>query len=84
MTGKKHAACYKTPRDGGLCFTVVHYAGSVQYDVTGMLEKNRDTLPNSILYTMKSKCGLMSLRHSMASGSELSIISCSEGPPFTA
>ncbi|XP_060574389.1 LOW QUALITY PROTEIN: unconventional myosin-XVI-like, partial [Ruditapes philippinarum] len=58
-TGKKHSACYKTPRDGGLCFTVVHYAGSVQYDVTGMLEKNRDTLPNSILYTMKTSNHLL-------------------------
>ncbi|XP_053404293.1 unconventional myosin-XVI-like isoform X4 [Mercenaria mercenaria] len=58
-TGKKHPGCYKTPRDGGLCFTVVHYAGSVMYDVTGMLEKNRDTLPNSILYTMKTSNQLL-------------------------
>jgi len=54
-TGKKHKSYYKTPRDGGLSFSILHYAGSVNYSVQGMLDKNRDTLPNSILYTMKSK-----------------------------
>ena len=34
---------------------MVHFAGSVTYDVIGVLEKNRDTLPNGILYNMKSK-----------------------------
>ena len=58
ISGKKHDQYYKTPKDGGLSFTVVHYAGSVKYDVSGILEKNRDTLPNSVLYTMKSKIGI--------------------------
>ena len=55
ISGKKHPEFYKTPKDGGPYFTVVHYAGSVSYDVIGVLEKNRDTLPNGILYNMKSK-----------------------------
>lgn len=54
-SGKKHKTYYRTPRDGGLSFSILHYAGSVIYDVGGVLEKNRDTLPNSILYNMKSK-----------------------------
>ncbi|XP_052784010.1 unconventional myosin-XVI-like isoform X3 [Mya arenaria] len=52
--GKKHNRYYKTPRDSGLRFSIIHYAGCVTYDVAGILEKNRDTLPNSIMYTMKT------------------------------
>ncbi|WAR28876.1 MYO16-like protein, partial [Mya arenaria] len=47
--GKKHNRYYKTPRDSGLRFSIIHYAGCVTYDVAGILEKNRDTLPNSII-----------------------------------
>ncbi len=47
---------YLAPRDGGLSFTVMHYAGKVTYDLRGVLDKIRDTLPASILFTMKSKC----------------------------
>jgi len=54
-SGKKHGGVYRAPRDGGTTFLVVHYAGSVTYDVTGVIEKNRDTMPNSIVATLKSK-----------------------------
>jgi myosin-3/myosin XVI len=50
-----YTTVYKEPRDGGATFTIVHYAGAVSYDLMGTLNKNRDTLPNAILYTMKSK-----------------------------
>jgi myosin heavy subunit len=38
---------------------VTHYAGQINYDVKGMLDKNRDSLPNSIMFTMKSKQNLL-------------------------
>ncbi|XP_069780300.1 myosin-IIIa isoform X2 [Narcine bancroftii] len=39
---------YKIGRSHNLVFTVVHYAGKVQYNASGFLEKNRDTIPASI------------------------------------
>ncbi|XP_070173295.1 unconventional myosin-XVI-like isoform X2 [Littorina saxatilis] len=51
--GKKHDRVYKTPRNGGTSFTVVHYAGAVQYTVEGVLEKNRDTLSKSLSFVMR-------------------------------
>ena len=54
--GKKHEAVYKTPRYRGTSFTVVHYAGAVQYSLEGVLEKNRDTLRHSLAFVMRSEC----------------------------
>ncbi|XP_033637376.1 unconventional myosin-XVI-like isoform X1 [Asterias rubens] len=45
---------YFAPKDGGLTFGVLHYAGMVHYDLNGILEKNRDTLAKSVHFTMKT------------------------------
>ncbi|XP_051565407.1 unconventional myosin-XVI-like isoform X1 [Myxocyprinus asiaticus] len=42
------------PKDQGPSFTVTHYAGKMNYDLTGSLDKNRDVLPQNILFVMKS------------------------------
>ncbi|XP_072554463.1 unconventional myosin-XVI isoform X1 [Paramormyrops kingsleyae] len=42
------------PKDQGPSFTVGHYAGKVTYDLTGSLKKNKDTLPQNILFVLKS------------------------------
>ncbi|XP_064163358.1 myosin-IIIb [Anguilla rostrata] len=39
---------YEVVRSHNPLFTVVHYAGKVQYNGSGFLEKNRDTIPASI------------------------------------
>ncbi|KAK3583683.1 hypothetical protein CHS0354_021430 [Potamilus streckersoni] len=59
IPGKKYPTLYKTPRDEGPTFTVVHYAGSVTYELVGFLDKNRDTLPNAVLCTMKASNKLL-------------------------
>ncbi|XP_013414025.1 unconventional myosin-XVI-like [Lingula anatina] len=56
--GKTSPGIYLPPRDGGPTFAVMHYAGKVQYDVCGILDKNRDSLPTSILFTMKTSDSL--------------------------
>ncbi|XP_046701110.1 unconventional myosin-XVI isoform X2 [Silurus meridionalis] len=42
------------PKDQGPSFTVTHYAGKMNYDLTGSLERNRDALPQNILFVLKS------------------------------
>ncbi|XP_064166257.1 unconventional myosin-XVI-like isoform X3 [Anguilla rostrata] len=42
------------PQDQGPSFTVRHYAGKVTYDLTGSLERNKDALPQNLLFLMKS------------------------------
>ncbi|XP_049583907.1 unconventional myosin-XVI isoform X1 [Syngnathus scovelli] len=42
------------PKDQGPTFTVRHYTGQIAYDLTGSLIKNKDSLPQNILFTMKS------------------------------
>ncbi|KAM8856722.1 unconventional myosin-XVI isoform 5-T5 [Spinachia spinachia] len=42
------------PKDQGPAFTVSHYAGQICYDLTGSLARNKDSLPQNILFTMKS------------------------------
>ncbi|XP_069482878.1 myosin-IIIb-like [Ambystoma mexicanum] len=39
---------YEQGRSRNTTFTIVHYAGKVQYTASGFLEKNRDTLPGNI------------------------------------
>ncbi|KAK3568352.1 hypothetical protein QTP86_004947 [Hemibagrus guttatus] len=42
------------PKDQGPSFTVAHYTGKMSYDLTGSLERNRDALPQNILFVLKS------------------------------
>ncbi|XP_033966263.1 unconventional myosin-XVI [Pseudochaenichthys georgianus] len=42
------------PKDQGPAFTVSHYAGQISYDLTGSLARNKDCLPQNLLFTMKS------------------------------
>ncbi|KAF3843141.1 hypothetical protein F7725_001990 [Dissostichus mawsoni] len=42
------------PKDQGPAFTVSHYAGEISYDLTGSLTRNKDSLPQNLLFTMKS------------------------------
>ncbi|XP_033867625.3 unconventional myosin-XVI-like isoform X1 [Acipenser ruthenus] len=42
------------PKDQGPAFTVMHYAGRMTYDLTGALEKNKDLLPQNLLFVMKT------------------------------
>ncbi|XP_028981003.2 myosin-IIIb [Esox lucius] len=44
----KSSPHYEVVRSHSPLFTVVHYAGKVQYNGGGFLEKNRDTIPASI------------------------------------
>ena len=55
VLGKMSPKIYLIPKDGGLTFSVMHYAGKVSYNMEGVLDKNRDTLPTSILFTMKGE-----------------------------
>ncbi|XP_056145895.1 unconventional myosin-XVI [Lampris incognitus] len=42
------------PKDQGPAFTVSHYAAQVSYDLTGSLTRNKDSLPQNLLFAMKS------------------------------
>ncbi|XP_071509587.1 unconventional myosin-XVI-like [Diadema antillarum] len=52
--GSRAKNIYFTPKDLGMTFSVLHYAGMVCYSVAGFLEKNRDTLAKSVMFTMKT------------------------------
>ena len=54
--GRAGGEVYQAPPDGGLRFQVGHYAGTVEYQLAGFLEKNRDTLSSSLLMLMRSAC----------------------------
>ncbi|XP_067842810.1 unconventional myosin-XVI [Heptranchias perlo] len=41
-------------KDQGSAFTIMHYAGRVTYDLTGAIEKNKDSLSQNLLFVMKA------------------------------
>ncbi|XP_066273205.1 myosin-IIIb-like isoform X1 [Branchiostoma lanceolatum] len=68
-------------------FTITHYAGKVEYNVTGWLEKNRDTLPSNTMSLLQRSCnplinticngsitrtGTLALQHKTSKGRRLS------------
>ncbi|XP_047400099.1 myosin-IIIb [Sciurus carolinensis] len=42
------------PKGAELCFGIWHYAGKVLYDASGVLEKNRDTLPADVVIVLRT------------------------------
>ncbi|XP_023978049.1 myosin-IIIb [Physeter macrocephalus] len=42
------------PKGMELCFGIQHYAGKVLYDASGVLEKNRDTLPADVVVVLRT------------------------------
>lgn len=42
------------PKGVELCFGIQHYAGPVLYDASGVLEKNRDTLPADVVVVLRT------------------------------
>ncbi|TNN63611.1 Unconventional myosin-XVI [Liparis tanakae] len=63
------------PKDQGPAFTVSHYAAQISYDLTGSLSRNKDSLPQNLLFTMKSARGRAGLRGPKAA------LSLHRGPP---
>uniref|UniRef100_A0A0K2T980 Myosin heavy chain 1 [Tribolium castaneum] n=1 Tax=Lepeophtheirus salmonis TaxID=72036 RepID=A0A0K2T980_LEPSM len=53
-------ACSKTDKDAH--FAIIHYAGTVSYNVTGWLDKNRDPINDTVidLFKKSKSCNLMS------------------------
>ena len=45
---------YMRPKSTSLYFSIAHYAGIVQYDAVGFLEKNRDRLPVEIVNLLRA------------------------------
>jgi|EP01049_Picozoa_sp_SAG25_P014258 myosin-5 len=45
---RKNAFWGKPAKSARTCFVVQHFAGGVAYDVTGILDKNRDLLPQDL------------------------------------
>ncbi|KAG8452096.1 hypothetical protein GDO86_004041 [Hymenochirus boettgeri] len=48
-----------TSKEQGPTFTVMHYAGRVTYDISGVTEKNKDVLSQNLLFVMKSSENLV-------------------------
>ncbi|XP_021363725.1 myosin-IIIb-like isoform X3 [Mizuhopecten yessoensis] len=45
---------YCRPKGNSLVFSIDHYAGRVEYDANGFLEKNRDRLPGDVLNMLRA------------------------------
>ncbi|CAG5130111.1 unnamed protein product, partial [Candidula unifasciata] len=57
LVGKFHqnikSPVYSRPKSNSLTFCIDHFAGRVEYDAQGFLEKNRDRLPGEIINIMR-------------------------------
>jgi myosin heavy subunit len=51
--GSNKYECYSINRNNKHTFTIHHYAGKVSYSALGFLEKNRDTLSDSVVDMFK-------------------------------
>ncbi|KAJ7365814.1 hypothetical protein OS493_002535 [Desmophyllum pertusum] len=51
----KSNAFIKSKHSNTNFFGICHYAGKVEYDATGFLEKNRDTLPPGVMDMFEKK-----------------------------
>ncbi len=51
--GSNKHECYSINRNNKHSFTIHHYAGKVSYFALGFLEKNRDTLSDSVVDMFK-------------------------------
>ncbi|KAL8623920.1 hypothetical protein ACOMHN_054261 [Nucella lapillus] len=49
-----HSAVYSKLKGNSLHFNIDHFAGKVEYDATGFLEKNRDRLPVEIMNILRT------------------------------
>ncbi|GFS06563.1 unconventional myosin-XVI-like, partial [Elysia marginata] len=56
LTGPNQPDVYTKPRYGGAGFTVVHYAGTISYNLVGVLKTNRDTLRPALSFVMRGEC----------------------------
>jgi myosin heavy subunit len=45
---------YSRPKGSNITFYVDHYAGRVEYDAMGFLEKNRDRLPGDVVNMLRA------------------------------
>ncbi|GFN96047.1 myosin iiia [Plakobranchus ocellatus] len=59
VAGPSQPSVYMKPRYGGAAFTVLHYAGTITYQLCGILKTNRDTLRPALSFVMRGSASLV-------------------------